>query len=145
MDGFPFSTDECSRVSDAARAVVNAALAEDDVLRASQFEELHRVLAELQVKYGDHPVLLETEADFSDDPKEQRVLYQAAIRQACRAGLVTHSARISLARVLLEDFDRPDQALAELMACEPEVVTHADEAERREWAELIARCGKQHS
>jgi hypothetical protein len=145
MDGFPFSRDDWSRVRDAALAVVNAVMAADDALRASQFEELQRVLAELRVKYGDHPVLLETEADFSDDPNEQQVLYQAAVRQACWDGLATYSARMALALVLLENFEQPDQALAELLACEPELATQADEAERREWAKLIARCGKQHT
>jgi hypothetical protein len=73
-DGFPFSTDDWSRVQDAARAVVNATLAGDDVLRASRFEELRLVVAELRESCGDHPALLETEADFSGDPAERRRL-----------------------------------------------------------------------
>jgi hypothetical protein len=142
MDDFPFSTGDWSRVQHAARAVVNATLAGDAVLRASHFEELHLVVAELRGRYGDHPVLLETEADFSDDPVERRNLYQAAVQQARQADLVTCSARLALARLLLDDFDEPDRAFEELLACEPELAAHADESERREWAGLLARCGK---
>jgi hypothetical protein len=142
MEVFPFSKCDWSRVGDAARAVVNATLAEDAVVRASKLEDLRLVLTELRLKYGDHPVLLETEADFSDDPEERRVLYQAAIRRARRAKLATYSARMALARVLLDEFDDPDEALAELRACENELAAQADEAERQEWAELVARCGR---
>jgi hypothetical protein len=140
MVAFPFSTEEWGRVQEAARAVLNATLAEDFALRRSHFEELRTVLAALRAKYGDHSVLLETEADFSDDPAEQVELYREAVRQAPRAGLATCSARIALARLLLEDFGEPGQAFAELMACESELRAHADEAERREWAELVVRC-----
>ena len=140
--GFPFSTDDWSRVQDAARAVLNATLAGDAVLRASQFEELRLVVTELRGRYGDHPALLETEADFSDDPAERRRLYQAAIQQAQDAGLVTYSVRIALARLLLDDFDEPDRAYGELRACEPELAAHADESERAEWAELLDRCNR---
>lgn len=143
MDGFPFSTGDWSRVRDAARNLLNATLAGDAVLRASRFEQLRLVLAELRALYGDHPALLETEADFSDDPAERRELYEAAVRQASQADLVTYSARMALARLLLDEFDEPDRAARELMACEPEMATHADEAERREWSELVARCGPQ--
>jgi hypothetical protein len=139
-DGFPFSTDDWSRVQDAARAVVNATLAGDDVLRASRFEELRLVVAELRESCGDHPALLETEADFSGDPAERRRLYQAAIQQAQDAGLVTYSVRTALARLLLDEFDEPAPAYGELKACEPELATHADESERAEWAELLGRC-----
>jgi hypothetical protein len=140
MDDFPFSTDEWSRVKDAARAVLNATLAGDAALRASHFQELRLVLAGLRATHGDHPALLETEADFSDEPVEQRRLYQAAIEQAQRADQVTYSVRIALARLLLDDFDEPGRAREELMSCEPELAAHADETERREWDELLARC-----
>jgi hypothetical protein len=140
--GFPFRTADWSRVQDAARAVLNATLAGDDVLRASQFEELRLVVTELRERYGDHPALLETEADFSDDPAERRRLYQAAIQQAQDADLVTYSVRTALARLLLDDFDEPDLAYRELKACEPELATHADESERAEWAELLDRCSR---
>ncbi len=140
--GFPFSTADWSRVRDAARAVLNATWAGDDVLRASQFEELRLVVTELRERYGDHPVLLETVADFSDDPAERRRLYQAAIQQAQDAGLMTYSVRIALARLLLDDFDEPDRAYRELRACEPELAALADDSERAEWAELFDRCNR---
>jgi hypothetical protein len=101
-------------------------MAEDAVLHAACFEELRCVLAELRDKYGDHAVLRETEADFADDPRERRELYEAAERLALRAGLVTYSIRTALARLLLEEFGDPIAAREKLMACEPELASHAD-------------------
>lgn len=143
MSGFPFSTVDWSRVQDAARAVLNATLAGDAVLRASRFEELHLVVTELRATYGDHPALLETEADFSDDPAERRGLYQAGIEQAQRADLPTYSIRMALARLLLDDFNEPGRAFEELMACKSEATAYGDESERREWSELLARCKRE--
>ena len=101
------------------------------------------MLAELRSRHGDHPVLLETEADFTDDPATQRELYRRALQQAELGGLITYSIRISLARVLLDNFKLPDEALAELMACEAELEPHADAAEQQKWAELVGECREQ--
>jgi predicted alpha/beta-fold hydrolase len=72
VDDFPFSDAEWDAVVVAARAVVNAAIAEDRVLAASAFAELQAVLNDLRTRHGDHPILAETEADFvgviADDP-----------------------------------------------------------------------------
>ncbi|MBX9580814.1 MAG: hypothetical protein K2X87_10950 [Gemmataceae bacterium] len=139
-EAWPFRPEDWSRVREAARAVVNASLADDEVLRASRLEELRLVLEEMRVGYGGHPVLWETEADFADDPADRRRLYEQAERAAMAGGWVTYSIRISLARLLLDDFNDPTTAAAELAACEPELATHADEPDRREWAELVDRC-----
>jgi hypothetical protein len=140
MDSFPFTNEEWLQVKESALTVLNASLAEDDVLRSSHEEELHCVLSQLKVKYGNHPVLLETEADYCDDPATQRDLYQQAIRQAESGQLATYTIRISLASVLLQDFNQPDQALAELLACQAELEPYADDSERREWTELVEEC-----
>jgi hypothetical protein len=137
---WPFSREDWERVSEAARAIVNATMAEDAVLHAACFEELRCVLAALRDQYGDHAVLWETEADFANDPQERRRLYEAAERLALRAGLVTYSIRTALARLLLEEFGDPIAAREKLLACEPELASHADEDERREWGELMAQC-----
>ena len=142
VTGFPFSVADWSRVSEAARAVVNATFAGDAVLRASRFEELRRVLAELRATYGQHPVLLETEADFTDEPSQQVQMYEQAKQLAQAEGLVTYSICVSLARVLLEGVDNAEQAYRELLACRDEVVNHADESDRTEWAELKAECAR---
>jgi hypothetical protein len=98
------------------------------------------VLAELRTEHGDHAVLWETEADFADDPRERRELYEEAERLALIAGLVTYSIRISLAGLLLEELGDPTAAREKLIACEPELATHADEDDRRKWAKLMAQC-----
>jgi hypothetical protein len=64
MDALPFSDAEWDAVVAMSRAVVNATLAEDRVLAASALVELQGVLADLRARYGDHPILAETEADF---------------------------------------------------------------------------------
>jgi hypothetical protein len=140
MDEFPFTQAEWQRVSDTATALINASLAEDSILRDSWFAELQAVLAELHAKYGDHPVLLETEADFHDDPHVRRDMYLSAIRIAIANTLPTYSIRISLAWLLLDDFKDPIEAKHELTACEPELAQHADDWEREEWSELVREC-----
>lgn len=65
MDDFPFSDDEWEAVLVASRDIVNAVFAGDRTLAASALVELQAVLADLRARYGDHPVLAETEADFA--------------------------------------------------------------------------------
>jgi len=67
METFPFSEAEWDAVLVASRAIVNAELAEDRILRQSAFVELPAVLAGLRDRYGDHPILVETEADFAPE------------------------------------------------------------------------------
>jgi hypothetical protein len=142
MDAFPFTDEDWSRVSEAARAVVNATFAEDVVLHASLSKELLSVLSELRQKYGKHPAILETEADFTDDPAERIALYEQAKQAAQAGGLVSYSIRISLARVLLEEVEDAGRALQEWLACRDEVAACADESERREWKELQGECAR---
>jgi hypothetical protein len=40
-------------------------LADDRILAASTLAELQAVVADLRLRFGDHPVLSETEADFT--------------------------------------------------------------------------------
>lgn len=142
-EGFPFSEEDWFRISEAARAVVNAALAEDDSLHASHLEELRCVLADMADKYGAHPFLLETEGDFATDPSERIELYERAKQLATDGGWVTYSIRIALARVLLEEMNEPGRALQELLACRNEIMTCADQSERQEWEELRMECARQ--
>lgn len=140
VDAFPFTKIEWDRVTEASRALVNATLADDAVLQASLFAELQAVLEELRAGHGDHPVLLETEADFHDDPHSQRDMYLSAIRLAEAHALPTYTIRLSLARVLLENFDDPARATNELRACERELPQHADQGEMGDWSKLIREC-----
>ena len=145
MELFPFSADEWLLVSEAARAVVNATLAEDEVLRASLVEELYRVLADLRSKYGEHPVLLETEADFNQNVEMRIALYEKAKQAAGTNGLPTYSVRIALARVLLQELAQASRALSELRSCKNELSVWADDAERRDWSDLQEECVRQSS
>lgn len=140
MDDFPFTQADWQRVQDATLAVTNATLADDAVLRASHFAELVAVLKELRERYGDHPILRETEADFLDEPSLQQDVYRLAIRSAEQNALPTLSIRIALARVLLEDFAEPKQAARELAACRSELSSNADESGKKEWYELMSKC-----
>jgi hypothetical protein len=142
MDLFPFTQADWQRVQEASLAVTNARLADDAVLSKSWFAELATVLEGLRERYGDHPILLETEADFADDPSTQLELYRSAIRLAEQNALPTLTIRISLARVLIEDFADPKQAKKELAACQVELSQNADESEKKEWRELMHDCGE---
>jgi hypothetical protein len=138
MEAFPFTEAEWAAVGDAVLPVVNAELADDPIVRASHLVGLLEVLAGLRARYGDHPVLLETEADFAGDDSERVTLYRRAASIAAAHGLATLSIRLSLARVLL-DLGKPEAALAELLACEGELGEN-DESERTSWAELVAEA-----
>jgi hypothetical protein len=140
MEEFPFSEVEWQRVQEASHSVVNATLADDAVLRSALLVELLAILAELRAVHGDHPVLLETEADFLDDPSSRVAVYRDAIRLAQRHALPTISIRLSLARTLLEDLRDPRNALAVLSACQGELHDGADEADKADWNRLVTEC-----
>jgi hypothetical protein len=137
---FPFSKDEWRRVTEAAYSLTNATLADDDALRASLFIVLMEVLDDLRQRHGEHPILIETAADFCDEPVDQRNMYLSAIELAEANGLPTLTIRVSLASLLLQDFNDPAQAMRELSACESEMEAHGDDFEKQEWAELMREC-----
>jgi len=137
VEAFPFTNSDWSSVEDAAWSVVNASGADDEVLCASHLIEFFDVLERLRAKYGDHPVLLETQADFVEDDSERIVLYRKAASIAVSYGLPTLSIRLSLAKVLL-DSNEHDNAQKELRACEGEL-NEADDFERESWGELFAK------
>jgi hypothetical protein len=136
VEAFPFSNAEWDAVGEAALPVVNAGLADDDVLRTSHLVGLLDVLAQLRERHGEHPTLLETEADFITDNEERVALYQRAARLAAAHELQTLTIRLSLARLLLEMGLR-EAAHAELLSCESEA-REGDESGQALWAELVA-------
>ena len=142
MEMFPFTPADWITVQAASHAVLNATLADDDVLAESYFNNLMMVLNELCGKYGEHPVLIETEADFADDPVQQVIRYRCALRLAEAHQLPTLSIRLSLARVLLEHFGDSSVARNELMACQHEMAENVDRSTKSEWSELLAQCGE---
>ncbi|MCC7418968.1 MAG: hypothetical protein IT428_01685 [Planctomycetaceae bacterium] len=140
MDAFPFKREEWQAVRDSALPVLNATSAEDDILYESHFIELQSVLHTLRGRYGDHPVLLETEADFTNDSQTRRTLYEQARDIAIDHRLPTASIRVALAGVLLDDFNAVDAARDELTACRQEIFETGDEWEQSNWKELMLRC-----
>ena len=135
MEGWPFSEAEWEWVKDAALPVINATLAEDDLLRESHPVGLIEVLAELRKRHDDHPWLLETEADFVRDDTERIELYRSAIQSAEATGMQTLTIRLSLAQVLL-DQSLLSEARAELLACKGEANDTDDDSDRAEWKRL---------
>ena len=136
MELWPFSKAEWAAVSDAALAVVNASLANDAVVGASHLAGLFDVLDKLRARHGNHPVLLETEADFTEDDGDRVTLYRRAVAIAEVDSIQTLTIRLSLSQVLL-DMGQHNAARNELLACEAELPS-GDESDRASWAELIA-------
>lgn len=139
MDPFPLTDEEWRALQDAALAVTNAALAGDTLLRESHFQELAATLAQLRGRYGNHPLLLETLADHTDDEAERVRLYRQAVGVAARHGIITYTIRLSLAEVLL-DRGEAEAAQVELDACHDEVTALGDRSDRKNWEQLRRRC-----
>jgi hypothetical protein len=138
MDAFPFTEEEWEAVREAARGVINATKAEDPDLRAARFADLQSVLHWLRGRHGDHPTLLETEADFSTSPSDAAGLYRRAEREAAARGLPVLSIRLALARVMV-DLGEPDAAREALLACREEL-TFASERHCETWTRLFTAC-----
>lgn len=133
MEAFPFTNAEWDPLKDLADSILNANSAKDDALATSLRLDLLEQLAALRVRHGDHPVLLETIADYTEDAAEQVVLYRQAIEVAEAHGLPTLSIRMSFAPVLVE-LGEPMGALEELQACGREAAGgSADERESWLW------------
>ena len=139
MESFPFTDAEWQTVQDAAFPVVNATFADDNVLRESHFQKLAEVLSGLRQLHGDHPVLLETLADFTDDDAERVRLYRQAIDIAVRHGIGTWTIRLSLSDALIWQRETA-AARVELETCRDEVATLGDESDRKKWEQLRAAC-----
>lgn len=140
MNPFPFSEIEWEQVRQASHSVLNATLADDVVLRASKLIDLQDVLDHLRARYGEHPILDETEADFLDDPSMQLDKYRSAIRLANENSLPTLSIGLSLARMLVEEFADLAQAEKELTECQPELDGNVDQSQNDEWTNLMKTC-----
>ena len=140
MEEFPFTDEEWDRVSEAALPVVNAGLADDMVLRESAIVHLWEVLDDLERKFGQHPVIVETRADFVDDERERIRLYTIARIEAERMHIPIHTIQISLADVYVEFLDDPDQAIIELNRCAEDVAAFGHEHERKDFDKLKKKC-----
>lgn len=138
MEKFPFNRREWKAVRAAAEAVAEATAPSQRTVR---FAELRAVLEKLRDTHGDHPVLIETEADFTTDPAAAAKLYRAAELYAAANELPTLSIRLSLARLLVEELENPQEARAALIACRDEL-PDAAAAECEAWNALLAECDR---
>jgi hypothetical protein len=73
------STEEWDRVHTVAVDIVNASAIEDAVLCAHHTERLFDILDELEAIYGRIPSILDTRADYTDDPTVAITLYEEAL------------------------------------------------------------------
>jgi len=135
MDEFPFSKEDWGRIHEPGLGLVNATMAEKEELRSVHRIRLLAVLDELEAIYGEHPILTETRADFSDTDEDSIRLYYRALELAEADDLPTYTIRLSLAPRLLDLGDRV-AAVVQLEACEGE----GDDWDRDNWAELMARA-----
>jgi len=135
----PFTTGEWDAVRWAAGAITDAARASDPDARAARFTDLQSILVELRDRHGNHPLLWETEADFTPDAEAAADMYRQAEELAVAGDLPTLSIRVSLARVLAEELGRPAEARDALLACREEL-PWAGEADCTAWATLLAAC-----
>jgi hypothetical protein len=90
---------------------------------------------DLRARHGDHPVLLETAADYTADLPERAALYRRAVELAGAHGLPTLSIRLSFAPVLVELGDAV-AALEELRACGGEAAGGSADA-REQWVRAL--------
>jgi hypothetical protein len=135
----PFTAGEWDAIRWAAGAITEAAQANDPDGRAARFADLQSLLLELRDRHGNHPLLWETEADFTPDAEAAADLYRHAEELAVAGDLPTLSIRVSLARVLAEELSRPTEARDALLACREEL-PWAREADCVAWATLLAAC-----
>jgi hypothetical protein len=139
MDELPFTVEEWDAVRWAAGAITEADQANDPARRAARFVDLQSILTELRNKHGDHPLLWETEADFTPDAASAADLYRNAETAAVSTQQPTLTIRLGLARVLAEELGRPAEARETLLACREELPWGRD-MECAAWTKLLAAC-----
>lgn len=128
---------EFEKVLQVTRKIVNAGLMDDSLLARSLYCELEELVHRLIEEWGDRPWLLETLADFHDDPQESHELYARASRLARARGEPCHTIHLSWVRLLLDDLQRPADARQKLLECEDDIRESGDESELREFQELL--------
>jgi hypothetical protein len=72
------------RVITKAADVANATQADDDLMERIHCEQMLGLLDELETEFGTQSRILDTRADYLDDPLERRSLYLKALELARR-------------------------------------------------------------
>jgi hypothetical protein len=133
------TTEELETVRAAAQAVSQVSGGDTPKLRAARFAELQAVLAKLRRRHGEHPVLLETEADFTQPAIAAVAIYERAEQAAIKHRMPTLTIRLSLARLLLEELNSRSAARAVLLACAEEL-PYSTEKRCAAWTKLLVAC-----
>ena len=131
MEEFPFTDAEWDPLKSVVDSILDARSAGDEAVVASLHLDMLDLVDGLRARHGDHPVLLETAADFTDDDAEGVILYRRAVEIAEANGLPTLSIRVALASNLMS-LGEPAAALEELHACGGEAVA-GPEDEQSSW------------
>jgi len=119
------STDDWDRVHEAVVDIVNASAIEDDVLCAHYTERLFDILDQLESIYGRIPSVLDTRADFTDDPTVAIALYEEALTVS-RDPICSCLALPSLIRLKVQE--RHDESSISDRLRELERLTDTDES-----------------
>ena len=136
MRAFPFTRAEWQPLEKVAESILNAHSAGDEVLRSSLRLEMLDLVSGLQKRHGDHPVLLEATADYTEDAAERVSLYRRAVEIAEAHGLPTLSVRLALAWVLVHRLSNSVAALEVLRVCGSDAAD-ACESTRSYWSSLL--------
>ncbi len=137
MQEFPFTDAEWDPIGDLAGAIPHARYTDgDEALADSLRVHMLDLLAALRARHGDHPVLLETIADYTEDAAEQVSLYRRALELAEVHGLRTLSIRLALAGVLVHELGDSAAALGVLDECGADAPGGSKD-ERSQWASLL--------
>ncbi len=138
METFPFTAAEWKQVIDSTHPLMEARLAEDNSLAEAKLKILRSRLLDLKNKYGEHPILLETEADFVEEASEAKSLYERALSLAKENSLPIASISISYAYLVFAYLEDPKSAQEILESCRDEVYDGGDESIITEHEDLMA-------
>jgi hypothetical protein len=101
------------RVSELAADITNATLADDQALVESLYQHLHHYHEERLAAGCSHPFIIETLADYTDDPARAIRYYEQALEMSRQmmSDEPTHTILISIGEQLIE-MGRREQAEA---------------------------------
>ncbi len=114
-------------VGSLAADITNATLADDHALAGSLYQRLHLYHEEQLATGRSHPFIIETLADYTDDPAQALCYYQQALAmsQHLTSDEPTHTILIAIGERLL-DLGQRDQAEAPIRAGRAEALRRGD-------------------
>jgi hypothetical protein len=120
-------TDIYAHIRELAADITNAVLADDDALAASLYQRLLAYHNEELASGQSHPFLVETLADYTDDPAQAIHYYELALAMSRQMGSdePTHTILIHIGARLIE-MGRREQAEAFIRDGRAEAVRRAD-------------------